>query len=72
MVNKETEEIVVESPIADPTDEIEVSEENTNVEISQSFDYLAPELFQEIRLVERKELDPGIQAEEISEEIQEK
>ena len=51
MVNKETEEIVVESPIADPTDEIEVSEENTNVEISQSFDYLAPELFQEIRLV---------------------
>ena len=72
MVNKETEEIVVESPISDPTDEIEVSEENTNVEISQSFDYLAPELFQEIRLVERKELDPEIQEEEIPEEIQEK
>jgi len=72
MVNKETEEIVVESPIADTTDEIEVSEENTNVEISQSFDYLAPELFQEIRLVERKELDPEIQEEEIPEEIQEK
>ena len=71
MVNKETEEKVVESPIADPMDEIEVSEENTNVEISQSFDYLAPELFQEIRLVERKELDPEIQ-EEIPEEIQEK
>ena len=72
MVNKETEEIVVESPIADPTNEIEVSEENTNVEISQSFDYLAPELFQEIRLVERKELDPEIKEEEIPEEIQEK